>query len=105
VAPGADLIDFGEAGNFSEVRNSTGVHDRSANVVDQLFLDELLAIVDGIENLADGERRSGMAANQAKTFLQLGGRGVFEPEQMIRFKLFAKAAGFYRRETMVRIVE
>jgi len=75
VAAGADLIDFCKAGNFSEMGNSASVHDGGADVVDQLLLDELLAIVNGIENLADGERRSGMAANQAKAFLQLGGVG------------------------------
>jgi len=36
------------------------------------LLDELLAIVDRIENLADRYRRSGVPADEAQTFLQLG---------------------------------
>src|SRR5882724_7542247 len=46
VTAGADVVEVGEAGDFSQMGNSAGVHDGGADVIDQLFLDELLAIVD-----------------------------------------------------------
>src|SRR5882762_11004413 len=54
VTAGADVIEVSEAGDFSQMGNSAGVDDRDADVIDQLFLDELLAIVDGVEDFADG---------------------------------------------------
>src|SRR6266404_6175188 len=85
--------------------NSACVHYGGADVIDELLLNELLAIVDGVEDFADGERRGGVAANQAKTFLQLGRRGIFEPEEMIWLELFTEAGGFDGREAVMRIVE
>src|SRR5882672_9179164 len=105
VTAGADVVEVGEAGDFSQLGNSAGVHDGGAAVIDPLFLDELLAIVDGIEDFTDGEGRGGVAADQAKTFLQLGGRGIFEPEEMIGLEFFAEAGGFDGRKAMVHIVE
>src|ERR1700676_1399324 len=105
VASGTDVIYVGEAGDFSEMRNSAGVPDSRADIVDQLFVNELLAIVDGVENLADGERCGGVSPYQAKTFLQLGGRGIFEPKQVIRLELFAEAAGFDRCKPVMRVVK
>src|SRR5467141_1322112 len=105
VTAGADLVQLGEAGDFSQMGNSAGVHDRGADVVDELLLNELLAIEDGVEDFADSERRGGVAANQAKTFLQLGGSGIFEPEEMIGLEFFAEAGGFDGRKAMMYIVE
>src|SRR4029077_5568985 len=105
MTTGANLIQLGEAGDFSQVGNSACVHDGGADVIDELFLDELLAIEDGVENFADGERRGGVAANQAKTLLQLGGGGIFEPEEMVRLELFAEAGGFDGREAVMRVME
>src|SRR6267142_5501092 len=85
--------------------NSAGVDNGSADVVDHLFLNELLAIVDGVEDFADGERRGGVSADQAKTFLQLGGSGIFEPEEVIGLEFFAEAGGFDGRKAMMYIVE
>src|ERR1700730_14257075 len=59
VPAGADLVHLGEAGNFSEMGNSAGVHYGGADVIDELLLNELLAIVDGVEDFADGKRRGG----------------------------------------------
>src|ERR1700687_6203242 len=105
VTAGADQVNLGKAGNFSQMGNSTGVHDGGADVIDELLLNELLAVVDGVENFADGERRGGVAANQAKAFLQLGGDGIFEPEEMVGFELFAEAGGFDGREAVMRVME
>src|SRR5258708_40332004 len=65
----------------------------------------MLAIVDGVEDFADGERRGGVGENEAKTFLQLGRRGIFEPEEMIWLERFTEAGGFDGREAVMRIVE
>ena len=89
VTAGADLVYFGEAGNFSQMGNSAGVYDGGADVIDELLLNELLTIKNRVENFANGERRGSVPANQTKTFLQLGGDGIFEPEEMVRLELFA----------------
>ena len=46
-----------------------------------------------------------MFANKAKTFLQLGRCGIFQPPQLKRLKLFPQTAGFDRGEAMVGIVQ
>src|SRR5208283_2069697 len=66
-----------------------GVDNRGSNVINQLLLDQLLAIVNGIEHLADGQRSCRMLANQPETLLQFCGRRIFQPEQMIAFKLLS----------------
>src|SRR5258707_5492257 len=93
VTTGADLVQLGKAGDFSQMGNSCGVHHGGADVIDQLLLNELLAIEDGVEDFTDGERRGGVAANQAKTFLQLGGDGVFGPEEMVKVGVFSAGGG------------
>ena len=42
-----------EMRNAPQVRDAAGVHDRGADVVDELFGDEPLAVPDGAEDLAD----------------------------------------------------
>jgi len=42
----AHLIHLRETTNFLQVRDATGVHNRGANKIDELFLDELLAIIE-----------------------------------------------------------
>src|SRR5207249_7650811 len=53
-----------------QLRNSAGMDDCGPDVINQLLLDELLAIEDRVEHFAHRERRGGVATNQAKTFLQ-----------------------------------
>src|SRR5207244_11478473 len=62
----------------------TAMHDRRANVIDQLLANQLLAIKDGVEDFADRKRRYRMLANQAKALLHLCRHGIFEPEEMVR---------------------
>ena len=78
-------------------RDAAGVHDRRADVVDELLLDELLAVVDAVEDLADRDRRRGVLADQAEALLQLGGHRVLHPEQVVGLELLAEAAGLDRR--------
>src|ERR1041385_5841809 len=63
VRTSSHLIKFRQIGDSSQVRNATSVHNSGADVVDQLFLDELLAILDDVEYFADSKRCSRVAAN------------------------------------------
>ncbi len=69
VRPRADVIDLGEVGDLPQMRDAAGVHYRRSDIIDQLFLDQPLAIVNRIEYLADRERGSSVLPNQSKTFL------------------------------------
>ena len=83
------LIHFGQAGNFLHLREAAGMNDRGANIVDQLLLNELLAIEDAVEHFAHGQRRRRMPANQAETFLQFRWCRVLQPKEVIRFEFLA----------------
>src|SRR5580658_2133933 len=85
--------------------DAAAVNRGHANVVDQLLGDECSGVPDSVEDFADRERRGGVLANDAKAFLELGGDGVFEPEEVIGLEAFAEACSFDRREAMVGIVE
>ena len=60
VKAGADLMQCREVGDPAHVRDAAGVHDGRADVVDQLALDQMLAVPDRIEDLTDRERRDRM---------------------------------------------
>ena len=81
------------------------MHNGSPDVVNELFLDELLAIVNGIEHFTNGQRCSGVLTNEAKAFLQLRRNWIFEPEQMKRFEAFSGSRRLDGREAMVCIVQ
>ena len=59
----------------------------------------------GVEDFPDGKRRGRMPANEPETFLQFGGRRIFEPEHVIRLELFAEPRRFDRRQAMMRVVQ
>src|SRR5215467_4701434 len=80
------LIHFGEVCNLSQMCNTASMHDRGTNVVDELLLNQLLAIEDRIENLAYRKRCRSVTADQTKTLLHLRRSGVFEPKKVQRFK-------------------
>ena len=45
VAPGPNVIEFRHAGDLPQMRNSASMHNRGPNVINELLLNELLAIV------------------------------------------------------------
>src|SRR5437016_359149 len=94
VRPGPHLIEFRQAGDLSQMRNPTRVYNRGPNVIDELLLDELLAIVDRIEDFPNSQRRRGVLADEAKAFLQLCRNRVFEPEQVKGFEALSEACRF-----------
>ncbi len=65
VAAGAHLVQRGEVGDAAQVRDAAGVHDGGADVVDQLLLDQLLAVPDGVEHLAHRDAASRCAGGSA----------------------------------------
>src|SRR5450631_1877921 len=76
-------MQVGQLEDASHVRDSTGMRRIGADVVDQLLGDQQVAVPDRVEDLADGEGRRGVPANDAKALLQLLGDRVFEPKERI----------------------
>ncbi|GAA2273432.1 hypothetical protein GCM10009853_029080 [Glycomyces scopariae] len=87
------------------MRDPAGVRDGAAHVVDQLLADDLLVVPHGIEDLADRERGRGVLPDQAQRLLVLGGRDVFEPEQVVGFERLPELRGLDRGEPVVRVVQ
>src|SRR5258708_5166965 len=105
MRPRTNLVHLGQAGNFSQMGNATRVHHRRANVVNQVLLDQLLAIENRIEYLTNRQRSSGVPPDQPKALLQLGRSRVFQPEKMIGFEFFAKTSSLNGSQTMMCIME
>ena len=80
MATGAHLIELGEMRNPAQVGDASGVHDRRANEVDELFGDQRLAVVDRVEYLAHRDRRDRVLADETEALLVLRGRRVLHPE-------------------------
>src|SRR6185503_16892755 len=76
-----------------------------SEVVDELFRDECRYIVNTVEHLADGDRRRRMPPHQAKSLLELGADGIFEPEEAIRLEILREPRGFDRRAAVMNVVE
>ncbi len=102
---GAHLIQLGKTRDFPQMTDAAGVHDRRADVVDQLLLDELLAVEDRVEDFADRERRRRVLADQPEALLQFRRSRIFQPEEMVRLEVFAETGGFNRRQAMMDIVQ
>src|SRR5207245_6229070 len=102
---GTVMIDFRQASDLSHKLNSASVYHGGANIIDELLLDELLAIVNRIENLADRNRRGGVPADKAQTFLQLRRNRIFQPEQVKRFETLSEARRFDWRQPVMHIVQ
>ena len=104
MGPGSNLVHFRKVRNPAQMRDSSRMHDRGADVIDQLLLYALLAIIDSVENFAHSQGSRGVPANQAEAFLQFRGCGIFQPEQVVRFKFFSQPRRFNRSESMMGIV-
>src|SRR5438034_9919290 len=64
------LIQLGKARDLAQVSNAARMNHGRADEIDELLLDELLAIVNCGENFPHGESRSGMPPTPPHTFLQ-----------------------------------
>ena len=94
MTAGPHLVQLGEAGDLPQVADAPRVNHGGADVVDQLLLNELAAVVNRIEHLADGERCRRVLADQPEALLVLGRSRVFEPEEMVRLERSAEARCF-----------
>ena len=81
------------------------MNDRSADVINQLFLDQLLAVEDAVENFADSQRRGGVLADDSEAGLKFSGGRIFQPEKVMRLVFFPKPAGLDGSQAMMGIVQ
>ncbi len=65
----------------------------------------MVAIIDAVEHFADGNRGRRVLPDGAESLLELGGHGVFHPEQMIRLEALAEAGGLDRAQPVMDVVE
>src|SRR5689334_3943726 len=85
--------------------DATGPDDRHPDVVDELILDQVLAVPDRIENFADRERRRAVLADQTKRFLILRRRHVFQPEETIGLERSGELRALVRRQAVMYVVQ
>src|SRR5258708_23665164 len=105
VRSGSDVINFGKAGYFAQMRNATSVNYGRSDVVDHLLLNKLLAVIDGVEHFAHGKRCGRVLPNQPKAFLQFRGYRVFQPEEMKGFETPSQAGRFNGCQAVMCVVE
>jgi hypothetical protein len=98
VAAGANAVEIGEARNAAQMRDPAGVHDRCANVINELLLNQRLGVPDRIEDFAHREWSGRMLANQPERGRVLCGRRVLQPEWPVGFQIFSEAGGLNRRQ-------
>lgn len=79
--------------------------DGGADIVDQLFFDQLFAVPDAIEHFPYRNRRDGMLADQAEALPVFSWGWVFHPEQTILLNAFAKTGRFNWRQTVMHVVQ
>lgn len=79
--------------------------DCAANVIDELILNEILAVPDRIEDLTYSERGRGVLANEAEGLLVLHGGRIFDPEGAIGFEILPKTSSLNGFKAMVHVVE
>ena len=94
-----------ERRDLPQVADAAAVHDGHADVVDQLLFDELRAVVDRVEHLADRNRRRRVLADGAERRLVLRRHRILQPEQPRRLEALAEPRRFDRRQAMVHVVE
>ena len=105
VAASSHVINLRQGGDLLEVREASAVNHGHAKVVDELFGDEDVRVPDGVEDLADGQRRGRVLANDAEAFLQFCRDCIFEPEEVIGLEALSEARGFDGSEAVVNVVE
>src|SRR3546814_8716374 len=76
----------------------------SPGLVDELILDELAAVVDGVEDFADGNGRHGMLPDQLQPLLILRRRRIFHPEQAVGLEALAETCRLHGRQPMMHVV-
>ncbi len=65
----------------------------------------LVAIIDAVEDFADGNRRRRVLPDRAESLLELGRDRVFHPEEMIRLEALPEPRGLDRPQPVMDVVE
>jgi hypothetical protein len=94
-----------EVRDAPHVRDAAAVHDGRADVVDELVLDQVLAVPDRIEHFADGEWRHVCLRTSSKDLLVFRGGRVFHPEQAIRLERATKRAASSGVQPVMHVVQ
>src|ERR1035438_8196779 len=102
---GADVVKGSQAGNTPQMGDASGVDDGHANVVDQLLLNQECAVVDGVEDFADGQGRGCVLSNETEVFLHLRRGRIFEPKQLKFLDALAETRSFNGPQAMMRIMQ
>ena len=79
MTAGSNMIQCGQVGDAPQMGDAACVCNGGTNVVDELLLDELLAVPYRVEDLAYGQWGDGVLANQAETFLIFSRDSVLKP--------------------------
>ena len=66
---------------------------------------EIVAVPDGVEDLAGSDGRGGVLADELEALLQLRRAGIFHPEEVIGLERLAEARGLDRREPVMDVVQ
>jgi len=105
MTAGSYVIQLRQVGDLTQVADTAGVNNRRPDVVDELFLNELLTIVDATEYFADCERSCRVLPDQTEALLKFRWYRVLQPEQSIRLEVFAKPRRFDRGEPVMSVVK
>ena len=105
MRPHAHVVQLGKICDSSLVGDAARVDHARADVIDELFLKQLLAVVNTVEHLTHGDRRGGVPANQAKTLLQFRRDGILQPEEVGGARAFFQSRCFNRSESVMRVMQ
>src|SRR4051812_15554827 len=86
-------------------RGDAAAVNRHAEIVDQLFGDQELRIPDGVEDLADGERRRGVLTDDAESLLKFRRDGILHPEQMMGLERLSKTRRLDGSQAVMHVVQ
>ena len=115
VADGRDVARAVPGGSYPEGlahdrhlaarRESAGLRDVDADIVDQAVGDERAPFVRRIEKFAHGDRRRALLADQAEPLVVLGRERVLEEEELELFHVLAKLHGLRGADALMHVVE
>ena len=105
MAPRPHVIQLRQARDLSQMRNSARMHHRCPDVINQLLLNELLAVINRVEHLAHRNRRRRVLPDQPETLLQLRRSRILQPKQMIRLQTLPHPRRLDRRQPVMHVMQ
>ncbi len=100
----AHLVELGQVRDSAQVCYATGMH-RRPDEINQLLLDQELAVINRVELFANCQQSRGVAPNQPERFLHLRRRWILHPKQAIQFEIFAQVRRLIRRQAVRHVVQ